>query len=115
MLSEGNVSVLRDVAVIILALEGAVFTLVAVSLLAVVNYGLFRFRWWHRVATWLTLARRYLDLGQRAVERACRAAVSPLMIVSATRAGLARGVRELLPGRGESGLRIRTGDLEPDE
>lgn len=108
-------SVLRDVAVIILALEGAVFTLVVVSLLAVINYGLFRFRWWHRAATWLTLARRYLGVGQRAVERVCRTAVSPLMIVSATKAGLAGGVRGLLPGRGDLGLQIRTRDLEVDE
>ncbi len=88
--------VLRDIALILLAIEGAVFTLVALAALAVINYGLFRFRWWHTIPGWFAVGRHYLLLGQQIVERVCRAARAPIVAVATTKAGIAGGARRLL-------------------
>ena len=84
---------LRDIALILLALEGALFTLAAVAVLAVINYGLIRFRWWHALPRWFARVREYLALGQGIVERLCRAAVAPILAVASARAALAGAVR----------------------
>lgn len=89
-------STLRDVALIILALEGAVFTLIALALLAGANYGLFRSRWWHKLPRWFALVREYLDLGQGVVERVSRAIVSPVLKAETSRATLSAWIHRLL-------------------
>lgn len=87
---------LRDIALFLLALEGAAFTLGALALLAVVNYGLLRLRWWHRIACWLALARHYLHLGRRVVEQGCRVAVTPILVIWRIQAGAAAIARALM-------------------
>ncbi|HEC33498.1 MAG TPA: hypothetical protein ENI37_02140 [Chloroflexi bacterium] len=86
-------SVLRDVALVILALEGVVLTLAALAMLAAINYGLLRFRWWHTVPRWLAVVWGYLALAQRIVERVCRAVVSPILAVARAWAALSGVVR----------------------
>ena len=88
-------SILRDISLILLALEGIALTLVFVLILGAINYGLFRFRWWSTLPRWFTLATNYLHLGQRVIERVCRVTVAPIVAVSMTWAGLAEGARGL--------------------
>jgi hypothetical protein len=95
------VSVLRDVALLILALEGATLVLVVLVVMGVVNYVLLRFRWWHRVPRWLALVRYYLRVGQRAVERTCHVATTPFVAATTVRATFAQRVRGLLGAGGE--------------
>jgi hypothetical protein len=90
------VSVLRDVALILLALDGAVLTLAALVVLAMINYGLVRFRWWHTIPGWFAIGRHYLALGQSVVERVCRAVAAPIFVVKGSQAGLAAGTRGLV-------------------
>lgn len=90
-------AVLRDVALILLALEGAILTLVAVAVLALLNYGLIRFRWWHTLPRWFGVVWRYLTLGQGVVERLCRAAVAPILAIGSARAALAGVIRRREP------------------
>jgi len=89
-------SILRDVSLILLALEGVVFTLLALAALAAINYGLVRFRWWHTIPRWFGLLRGYLAIGQRWVEQACRIAVTPIMTVAAAVAAVSGGARVLV-------------------
>ena len=63
--------VLRDIALIILALEGALFTVAILAVLGLINYGLIRFRWWHQIPRWFAIGRDYLGLGKHYIERAC--------------------------------------------
>ncbi len=81
--------VLRDLALILLAVEAAFGALVGVALGAAVNYGLYRSRWWRALPRWFLQARGVLSLGQQAVERACRRAAMPIIAASSARAALA--------------------------
>ena len=89
-------STLRDVALIILALEGAVVTLIVLALLTGANYGLFRSRWWHRLPRWFAQVRGYLELGRSAMERTSRAIVSPVFLVETTRATFSGWIHRML-------------------
>ncbi|HID83554.1 MAG TPA: hypothetical protein EYH30_02560 [Anaerolineales bacterium] len=80
--------VLRDIALVLLALEGAILTLMVLAVLAAISYGLLRFRWWHTIPRWFAVVRGYLALTQRIVERVCQAAVAPIFRVATTRAAL---------------------------
>jgi hypothetical protein len=89
-------STLRDIALIILAIEGAIITLILLALLAGANYGLFRSQWWHRLPRWFALVRAYLDMGRGTVERVSRAIVSPVFKAETTRASFSVWVHRLL-------------------
>ncbi|MCX7856238.1 MAG: hypothetical protein N2556_09770 [Anaerolineae bacterium] len=80
--------ILRDLALILLALEAALGALVGVALGAAVNYGLYRSRWWRVLPRWFLQARRALVLGQHGVERACRRIAAPVFAASSARAAL---------------------------
>lgn len=86
-------SVLRDVALILLAVEGAILTLAVLAMLGLVNYGLFRFRWWRTLPRWFARARDYVYLGQGVVERGCRAMVAPIFALASARARLSGALR----------------------
>jgi len=89
-------STLRDLALIILAVEGAIVTLVILLVLGAVNYGLFKSRWWHVLPRWSGRLYGYLRSGHHAVDRVCRAMVSPVVEAEATGARLTGWVRTLL-------------------
>lgn len=89
-------STLRDIALIILALEGAIFTLIVLALLAGANYGLFRSRWWHRLPRLFAQVRGYLELGRSTMKRASRAVISPVFRVETTRATFSVWMHRLL-------------------
>ncbi len=80
--------ILRDLALILLAMEAAVGALLGVALGAAVNYGLYRSRWWRILPRWLLQARRTLVLGQHRVERTCRRIAAPFIAASLARAAL---------------------------
>jgi hypothetical protein len=95
--------VLRDIALIILALEGVVFTLLILAVLGLINYGMIRFRWWHEIPRWFAIGRGYLGLGKNFIERACEVVRAPIVTVVTTQAGVAEGMRHLVrSGRGAS-------------
>ncbi len=81
--------ILRDLALILLAIEAALGALVGVALGAAVNYGLYRSRWWRVLPRWFLQARGFLSLGQQVVERACQRAAAPVFAASSARAALA--------------------------
>lgn len=81
--------ILRDLALILLAMEAALGALLGVALGAAVNYGLYRSRWWRVLPRWFLQARRYLVLGQQGVDRVCRRAAAPIFRLSAARVALA--------------------------
>lgn len=81
-------SVLRDAALILLALEGAVVALAILAVLGMVNYGLLRSRWWHVLSRWFTAAQRVLLLGRRIVARVCQGIAAPFFAIGAIQANL---------------------------
>ncbi len=90
-------AVLRDLSLILLALGGTVVALAVVFVLAAINYGFLTIRWWQKVPYWFAVARGYLDMGQRIVERVCQAIIAPIMTIAhiqATVTGMARGLLE---------------------
>lgn len=80
--------VLRDLALVLLAMEVALGALVGVALGVAVNYGLYRSRWWRVLPRWFLRARGFLSLGQQVVERACRRIAAPVFAASSARAAL---------------------------
>lgn len=89
-------SALRDSALILLALEGAIVALLVVGLLGVINYALLRSRWWHFIPQAFARVKEFLYLMDSFVERACRLAVSPIFAVSTRLAKLNVWVRGLM-------------------
>jgi len=89
------VSTLRDLSLILLALEGAVFTLTLLAVLAAVNYLLFRSRWWRILPRWFAVARTYFHLGQQIVARVCRMLLAPIFALRAAQAAVTAGARHL--------------------
>jgi hypothetical protein len=90
------VSVLRDIALILLALEATVLLLVAAALALAVDYMLLRLRWWHVLPRWFIRVRGSVYAIQRAVGRGCRRIAGPLISVATARATLYGWVRGLL-------------------
>ncbi|MBC7226991.1 MAG: hypothetical protein H5T61_07130 [Thermoflexales bacterium] len=82
-------SILRDLALILLAIEAALGALAGVALGVAINYGLYRSRWWRVLPRWFLQARRTLVLAQHGVERVCRRMAAPVFAASAARAALA--------------------------
>lgn len=93
-------AVLRDVALIILAIEGTVFTLLVLALLGVINYGLIRFRWWHVIPGWFAVGRSYLSLGLHYVERACEVVTKPVFAAYTLEAKVSTQVSEGIEATG---------------
>lgn len=75
-------AVLRDVALIVLALQGALCALIPVAVLAAVHYGLYRSRWWQRVPRLLARADALLLLLRERVEGGARSVSAPLFRLS---------------------------------
>lgn len=91
--------ILRDLAMILLALEAAVLTLAVLATLALVNYGLFRSRWWQAIPCYFSVARRYLTIGIYIVRRICQLVTAPIFALArlqATVSGMARGAAEMV-------------------
>ncbi|MBN1955518.1 MAG: hypothetical protein JW900_10780 [Anaerolineae bacterium] len=102
--------ILRDLSLILLAIEGAIATLAVLALFAAINYGLIRWRWWHAIPGYFSVAGEYLHLAQHYVERACQVAVAPILAAyraQANLAGIARGINDKLdkPGSNLGGTR----------
>lgn len=74
-------SLLRDLSLILLAVEAFALALVPVTLLGALVYGL----WWvqrhENLPNWLGLAQSYLKLGQAYVELALAAAIRPIVLI----------------------------------
>lgn len=81
-------SVLRDVALILLMLQGMLCALVPVAVLAAVHYGLYRSRWWRRLPRFLAHALGVLLLVRERVDAGSRAAATPVFFVSQSVAAL---------------------------
>lgn len=88
-------STLRDLSLILLALEGAVLTLAVLAILAAANYLLFRARWWRVLPRWFAIVRAYFYLGQQIVARVCRALLAPIFAIRAAGAAASAGARHL--------------------
>jgi hypothetical protein len=89
------VEALRDLALILLALEAALGTLVVLAVIAAINYALFYFRWWRTLPRWFAIARGYLHQGRQAVEIGSRAVAAPIFTLEATWAGVKGAVKDL--------------------
>ncbi len=89
---------LRDLALILLALEAALGALVALALMGAVNYAFFHFRWWETLPRWFAIARGYLRRGRQAVEAGSRAVAAPIFTLEATWAGV-KGAAKVLRSR----------------
>lgn len=92
-------SVLRDLAMILLALEAAVAVLAVLAALALVNYGLFYVRWWHTIPHYFSVAWKYLNAGIYYVKRTCQIIAAPVFAVArfqSTLVGMVRGLLETM-------------------
>jgi hypothetical protein len=95
-------TLLRDLSLILLAMEVLIIALVPLALLGGLVYGL----WWlHRhenLPTWLRLAQAYLALGRAYVELAMQAVIRPILLVHsilATVRGWLGAIVEFAKGR----------------
>jgi len=93
---------LRDLSLILLAVEACALALVPLALLGGLVYGL----WWlHRhenLPSWLQLAQAYLSLARAYVELAMRAVIRPLLLIHsflATVQGWLGAFAKLVKGR----------------
>lgn len=107
--------VLRDIALIILVVEGIAITLLFLAVLGLINYGLFRFRWWHKLPYYFSIGRVYLSIGQHYVERACEIARSPVVAVATTTAGVTGGARRLAEVGREAVRRAPSGETKTEQ
>jgi hypothetical protein len=93
-------AVLRDVALIILAVEGVVFTLLVLVVLGAINYGLIHFRWWHVIPGWFAVGRSYLNRGLELVERVCEAVAKPVFAAYTLEAKVSTQVEAVVEATG---------------
>lgn len=84
-------SVLRDIALILLMLQGFLCALIPVAILAAVNYGLYRSRWWRGLPRFLARAYDFVLRVRERVNAGARAAATPVFFFSQSVAAL-RGV-----------------------
>jgi hypothetical protein len=75
-------AILRDLSLILLAIEAFVLALIPVVLLGALVYGLFRLQRHQNLPSWLRLTRAYVDLGLSYVELGMAAIVRPIFWVS---------------------------------
>lgn len=71
---------LRDLSLILLAVEALVLALVPLALLGGAVYGLWRLQRHENLPCWLKMAQEYLALGRAYVELAMRAVVRPILL-----------------------------------
>jgi hypothetical protein len=76
-------SVLRDVAVILLAAQAFILVLVPLALFGGLVYGLWMLLQHRNLPTWLRMGREYLMMGLSYVEQAMEAAAKPVFAVHA--------------------------------
>jgi hypothetical protein len=74
-------SIVRDISLILLAIEAFVLALVPLILFGGLAYGLWWLRRHERLPSWLKLAQAYLDLGRAYVELAMAAVVRPVFMI----------------------------------
>ena len=74
-------TVLRDLSLILLAVEACAVALVPLALLGGLVYGLWRLGRHENLPSWLRLAQAYLALGLAYVELAMSAVVRPILLV----------------------------------
>ena len=94
--------VVRDLSLILLALEAFVLALVPLVLFGGLVYGLWWLRRRENLPSWLRLAQAYLALGRAYVELAMRVVVRPILLVHsilATVRGWLGAIGELAKGR----------------
>jgi hypothetical protein len=93
---------LRDLSLILLAVEAFVVALVPLALLGGAVYGLWQLQRHHNLPSWLKLAQAYLALGRAYVGLAMRAVIRPILwihSVLATVQGWLGSVAEFTKGR----------------
>lgn len=88
-------SVLRDLSVILLALEAFLIALLPVVVLAAINYFAIRFRWWHEIPRYAAIGRYYLFRGQQIVGDVSRLARTPFIAAAKAQARVSAMVDEL--------------------
>lgn len=81
-------SILRDIALILLMLQGVLCALVPVAILAAVNYGLYRSRWWRGLPRFLARVYDFVLLFRERVNAGTRAVATPVFFVSQSAAAL---------------------------
>lgn len=92
-------NILRDVSVILLAVEAFILILIPLALSGALVYGVWRLRSHRNLPTWLRKTREYLLLGLSYVERAMDAVVKPVIAAHAASARLEGWMRALRGGR----------------
>ena len=75
-------NLLRDLSLILLAIEAFVLALAPLALLGGLVYGLWRLERHENLPTWLRLAQAYLDLARSYVELAMALVVRPILIAN---------------------------------
>lgn len=88
-------NVVRDVSVILLAIEVFIMGLIPLAILGALVYGVWRLRRHQNLPTWLRTARSYLMVGKHYVERAMGIAARPVLVGHSASAGLRAWVRAL--------------------
>jgi len=74
-------SVLRDISIILLAVESFVFALVPLALFGGLVYGLWWLRRHENLPSWLKTVRAYFDQARDVVEKAMSAVVRPIYAI----------------------------------
>jgi hypothetical protein len=75
-------AVLRDIAIIIIAVEMFVFALVPITLVGALVYGAWLLRKHENLPSWLKLAQAYLALGLGYVQLAMAIIVRPILMIN---------------------------------
>ena len=74
-------SIVRDISLVLLAIEAFVLALLPLSLLGGLAYGLWWLRRHEHLPSWLSLAQAYLGVGQAYVELAMASIVRPIFAI----------------------------------
>ncbi len=94
-------NLLRDLSIILLAIEAFILALVPLALFGGLVYGLWELLKHERLPSWLKLAQAYLELGLAYVELAMAVIVRPILLVHsalATVQGWFSAVAKLVEG-----------------
>jgi len=88
-------TIVRDVSLIILAVEAFIIALIPLALVGALAYGLWWLRQHRNLPRWLQLARAYVFLGQAHVERAMAAVVRPIFWIRGKQAKVQAWLRHI--------------------
>ncbi len=94
-------NLLRDLSIILLAIEAFILALVPLVLFGGLVYGLWQLLKHENLPSWFKIAQAYLELGRAYVELAMAAIVRPILWVNSTLAtvqGWFNGVAKLFKG-----------------